>query len=104
MVEYVSLNINSHQTTLIHKKAFIDMVNGIDKSIDDIQIIHPKTTILIKGNKSVSILLEVKFKPNVSISQKFKEIKNKIESHSIYLIDQKPSNIIINYLGSIEEK
>lgn len=100
MVDYVSLKINSSQTTLVHKKAFIDMINDLDKSIEDIQIINSKTSVLIKGNKNIIISLEVKIKNNVSIAQKIKEIKNKIEFHSIYLIDQKPMNTIINYLGA----
>ena len=97
MTDYVSVTLNSKVAFSVHKKAFIEIINTIPKKINDVQVINSKTDISISiDGKKFSLYLEVKISDEIKIANKINEIKNYLETHSMYLVDSKPLNIIIN--------
>lgn len=98
-MENIILNINKKITTLIDKKAFEDIVSSLSQTIEGIKINSSKTEVLIQDNSKVTYNLELKVKKGEKIREKINEIKSKIEFHTLYLIDSKPKNIIINFVG-----
>ena len=102
MTDFIVIHSNQKVSTLVSKKAFEDIVNTLPKVIDGIKVNTSKTNIEISSdNKKINIFLEVKISPEYDMSEKIKEIKNKIDTHSLYLIDSKPQNIMISYIGKI---
>lgn len=101
MVEYVILNVGPRITTSIHKNTFANVINSLPKFINDIQVNKTGTNVkILQNNKNIIVSLEIKIKEGVDIKTKILEIKDKIETHFEFLMDQKPINTIINYIGS----
>lgn len=100
MLDFLNLNINPKINVSVHKNAFVDIVRSLPQHISDIHIENEKTNIeFVQNNKNIVFFLNVKIKRGVSIGQKLEEIKTKIETHSKMLINKKPYNIIINFVG-----
>ena len=101
MLNFVINNTNKKISTLVSKKAFEDIINSLPKVIDGKKINSSKNFVLINPKNSKIILnIDIKISKTEKISEKIRKIKNKLEEHCLYLIDSKPQNIIINYLGS----
>lgn len=101
MLDFITLNISSKLTTSIHKDVFIDIVNSVQEKIENIRIIKNKTDInIVHSGKNIIISLDIKVKKYSDLGYKLNEIKEKIETHCQFLIDQKPIDIIINYVGN----
>lgn len=101
MVSYLVIKTHPKTSVMIDRQVFEDIINSLAKSVSDIKINTFKTSItFLKKENNVNLSLEIKISKNVKIADKVKEIKNKIESHCLYLTNFKPQNIIINYVGS----
>lgn len=94
------LNINPKMNVAIHKDAFFDIVKTLPSHINDIQVINNKINIdFVQNYKNVVFYLDVKVKKEAVLSIKLEEIRSKIETHTKLLINKKPFNIIINFIG-----
>lgn len=103
MVNDISLKINSKIDVTISKQAFIDVVESLNTTVENIKINVKKTNIyVVKSANNVIISLDFKTKQNADLSALFKILKSKIEMHSLLLMDQKPVNILLNYVGSFK--
>lgn len=103
MVNDISLKINSKIDVTISKQAFIDVVESLNTTVENIKINVKKTNIyVVKSANNVIISLDFKTKQNTDLSALFKILKSKIEMHSLLLMDQKPVNILLNYVGSFK--
>ena len=103
MINDISLKINSKIDVTISKQAFIDVVESLNTTVENIKINVKKTNIyVVKSANNVIISLDFKAKQNTDLSSLFKTLKSKIEMHSLLLMDQKPVNILLNYVGSFK--
>lgn len=101
MVNNLVLHSNQKVSLIIDKKAFEDVINSLSKTIEGIKINDSKTEILIREKENnIFFLIEVKISSKLNISETIKLIKNKIEMHCLFLVDKKPKNITINYVGN----
>lgn len=101
MINFLYLNVDPKVNVAIHKNAFIDIVKSLQSTTENIQIINSKTDIeFVQSNKNIVFYLDVKIKKGTDISLTLEEIRSKLEVHSKLLINKKPFNIIINYIGS----
>ncbi len=101
MVSNLVLHSNQKISLIIDKKAFEDIINSLDKTIEGIKINDSKTEIVIREKENnIFFQIEVKVSSKVNISETIKKLKNKIEMHCLFLVDKKPKNITINYVGS----
>ncbi len=100
MVSYLVVHKNPKLSVIIDKKAFEDIINTLPQRISDIKLNAIKTSVVfLQEENNVIISLDIKIAKEVKFSEKIKEIKNNISSHTLYLIGKNPSNIIINYQG-----
>lgn len=99
--DYFILHASQKVSLIVSKKAFEDIVSSLPKVISGIKIdvLSIDVNFSDKAN-NVEISFDIKIEKSEKISEKINEIKNKIEIHCLYLIDAKPKNLIINYLGS----
>ncbi|MBD5423349.1 MAG: hypothetical protein HDR43_02540 [Mycoplasma sp.] len=101
MINNLVLHSNQKISIIVDKKAFEDVINSLTKTISGIKINDSKTEVEIsEKNNNVTFSIEIKISEKLNISEIIKTIKNKIEIHCLFLIDKKPKNILINYVGT----
>lgn len=101
MLNNLVLHNNQKISVIVNKKAFEDIISSLEKTIKYIKIDNSKTEIKIyEKENTVSFLVQVKVSEGEDLKNIIKKIKEKIEFHCLYLIDKKPKNIVINYVGS----
>ena len=96
----VHLHLNTKLSIKVDQQAFIGAMHQL-LSNDERWKVNKKATKIqfIKAANNIIILIDIKLKLGIDLGVALSEIKEKIETQCQLLMDQKPNNIIINFLG-----
>lgn len=97
-MEYLILNkINNN--ILISEKVFSDLIKILPKKIDGIKINKIKWINLVRNGKNVEMCFEYLLAKDAKIQKKIIEMKTCLENSITQLIDLKPYNINMIFVG-----
>lgn len=97
-MEYLILNkINNN--ILINKRAFYDLIKVLPRKVEGIKIAKIYPINFVRNNKNVELAFEFTLALGFKIEKKMAEMKSILENSVIRLIDRKPYNINMVFIG-----
>lgn len=98
-MEYISIKNNSTDTTNIHLNVFSNIVNLIPSKIKGVKINNSPKIIIVRNNQNVDISFEYTISKKADLFETTNLIKKTITDIVVNLINFKPHNILMNYMG-----
>ncbi len=98
-MEYINIKNNINQTTNIHKKVFLDIVNLMSSKVKGVKVQGEPEIIIVRKGKNVKISFNFTITKNLDLFITMNLIKKYIIETIVILFDLKPYNILMNYQG-----
>ncbi|MGL4342983.1 MAG: MMB_0454 family protein [Metamycoplasmataceae bacterium] len=97
-MEFITIN-EINKTISISRNCFQDLIKLLPKRVQDIKIIGNPEIEFVRNGKNVQLEFDFKIKEGIDFDKKIIEMRRSLENSILRLLDIKPYDITMNWLG-----